>query len=351
MEAGRARPETCLTCHAHRATAHLTDAACASCHVNLPRAAGLTAEAIAALPRPPSHDSDYVLAHKQDAERRAQNGGGSCQVCHTRESCAACHVNASRVPAIVALERDPRGAQLATARPVVYPEPPSHGTADFTRAHGGLMAANPASCASCHSRESCLTCHRTEERVGLVAGMPRRVRGGAPGVDLTGLRPPGHLPNFATQHQAAAASGEATCASCHTPRYCSTCHMGAAAPAFHGENFVQRHASSAYAPEQECATCHQTTSFCMSCHNQAGLSTAQAIPPQGAFHTTANWIFGHSAAARRSLETCASCHQQRFCLSCHSSGQGWGVKPHGPEFDPDRARRQNPAVCAMCHRT
>ncbi len=344
MEIARARPERCLTCHEHQATAHLaTDANCATCHRPLPTTR-VAVERIAGFPKPPSHDVDWLRSHATPARLSS----AQCAVCHAREYCAACHVNASRVAEIQALEPDPRVAQLALAMHVTYTAPPSHAEGDFIRGHGLASRSTSATCATCHTRESCLVCHGPQARVPVVATLPRRTRGGAPGVDLAAMRPPGHLPDFRANHRAAAAGGDAACSRCHAQAWCATCHDAASRPPFHVANFVMRHAAPSYTQENECVSCHQVQSFCVSCHRQTGVAAVRNLPA-GRFHTNQpNWTFAHGGAARRSLESCVACHQQSFCLQCHSASSGWKVSPHGQGFDPDVASR-NAAMCRICH--
>ena len=341
MEVVRAVPERCITCHAHRAPTHLAaEANCATCHRSLPGTRLATGD-ITRFPKPASHDSAWGWNHAGGARSSSQQ----CAVCHAREYCATCHVNAARVPAILALGSDPRTAVRTT--PVVYRAPDTHAQPDWLRGHGIVARREALSCATCHTRESCLVCHGPQARVPVVATLPRREPKGAPGVDLAAMRPPSHLPDFRTNHRSAAAAGDATCNRCHAQTFCATCHDGATRPAFHGRNFVQRHAWPSYNSENECATCHQTQAFCVNCHRQSGLASAQSLPA-GRFHTNQpNWTFAHGGAARRSLESCVACHQERFCLQCHSASTGWKVSPHGQGFTG--AGNRNSASCRVCH--
>ena len=345
MDVGRARPQRCLSCHAHRAEQHLARASCAPCHAGAGIPQRLAQADVAAFATPPSHDSAWVENHPSFA------ASPTCQVCHAREFCASCHPNAGAVPEIQALQSDPRVAALVRGRRASYPVPAVHRSASFSRTHGSFALVYVAVCANCHTRESCQTCHRRDERVAAVAQLPRRVRGGAPGVELGAMRPPDHLPDFATRHAAAASGGDATCSRCHVPSFCASCHDGAAGPMFHGPNFVERHSQSAYTQDLECASCHQPQAFCVSCHQSAGLARtpAQRGAPLGRFHDGQRiWIFGHGGVARRAIETCAGCHQQRDCLQCHSASSGWGVNPHGRSF-PSVLAEKNPALCRRCH--
>jgi hypothetical protein len=345
MDVGRADPARCVTCHGQGATSHLTQQSCEPCHTTLHDAAGLDVAAIRAFPKPPSHDSSWILHHQEAAS------GPTCAVCHAQQFCASCHVNARSVEAIRKLPADDRVADLVRGVRRTYPLPPSHTDPGWGTRHGIAARTGVTECASCHARESCIGCHRVQERVPAIAALPRREAGGAFGVDLAGLRPADHLPDMALHHRALAAGGTATCNTCHRPSYCASCHDAARAPRFHEANFVQRHAQSAYAAEAECAACHQTQIFCRDCHRTLGRASTNAPVGTSRYHDKQpGWLFGHGGIARRAIETCASCHAQDFCLRCHSATTGWHINPHGREFDP-RVQSKNPAMCLLCHTT
>jgi len=344
MQVGRADPDRCLQCHGGDAPSHLAQTSCEPCHGALPDAPSLAAADIARFPKPPSHDSSWVRNHPSAA------AGGTCQVCHARQFCASCHPNAGAVAPIRALPADDRVAALVRGRRPQYPEPETHLRENWTLTHGTTAREGIATCANCHTRESCYACHLEPSRVQVVRALPRHERDAGPGVNLAGRRPPDHVPGFVNQHRTAAAGGDQRCARCHTPRFCTTCHDGPSAPTFHANNFLERHSQAAFNQQNECASCHQTQAFCLACHRQTGRSQPNA-PRDTEYHNRVNggnWLFGHSAPARRSIETCATCHEQRFCLQCHSPSQGWGVSPHGPGFNPDLGEK-NPAMCRVCH--
>jgi hypothetical protein len=343
MDVGRADPERCIGCHGQGAPSHLAQAQCEPCHVSLHEATGLAAATIAGFPKPPSHDSTWVLHHQEAAT------GGTCKVCHAQNFCASCHVNAASVPAIDSLAADERVASLVAGMRRTYPRPPSHLAGNWDQRHGAAARLGVAECANCHTQESCYGCHRLAERVAPVSALPRRAAAGAYGVDLAGLRPADHLPDQLLRHRVTAAGGDATCNRCHTQSYCASCHDAAKAPGFHGANFVQRHGQQAFASEAECASCHNTQVFCRDCHRTVGRADTHA--PVGKFHDRQpGWLFGHGGIARRSIEACASCHAQNFCVTCHSATTGWGINPHGSRFSPGVSSK-NKAMCLICHTT
>lgn len=382
MDVREAAPESCLGCHTHRASAHLAeDNRCATCHVPITEARALSRERVARLPQPPSHEkANFATAHDPGAAPAA----ATCAVCHARESCARCHVNASQLPLIAGLARDARVAAAVSAKPASYPRPWSHRSDAFAWRHGNDARANLASCATCHARSSCTTCHTGEGAAGILGRMPEPEPGGAggvplrnqaprsprgvvlavnaatPGTGLTSIAAPDsgragprprvvrvHDPGYRTAHGPQAATGVLTCSGCHAQKFCSDCHAGEGRRAFHPANFAVRHATDAYGREADCASCHNTETFCRSCHQQAGLAARGRLDV--AFHTAQPlWLLQHGRAARQGLQNCASCHAQRDCLTCHST-TGWGVSPHGPNFDARRTSKRSSAQCLFCH--
>jgi hypothetical protein len=367
MQVTRAAPESCQGCHTHRATAHLADDnRCAVCHVPLTAAPAISVERVAALPKPPSHErGDFVSTHEPVTDLAS----ASCAVCHARESCARCHVNAGSEPLIASLGRDERVARLVRGKTPVYPVPADHRSDDFTIAHGEAARANVARCATCHARPSCTTCHIGSLGTSVITRVPLAERGGASGVllrlvpprrratlltattaDTTPAEPRAvrvHDADFRLNHQAVAAATPASCAGCHEQRFCTDCHGGEGTRRFHPANFTQRHAADSYGRETQCASCHNTELFCRSCHRQTGLASRGRL--DAAFHDAQpQWLLQHGRAARQGLQSCASCHVQRDCLTCHST-LGWGVNPHGPGFAAGRLAQRNAPQCLLCH--
>jgi hypothetical protein len=365
MRVQRAAPPACLGCHTHRATEHLADDnRCAVCHVTLTSAPAISTERIAAFPRPASHERPgFVSVHAPVGHPAS----ASCAVCHARESCARCHVNASSQPLIASLGRDTRVAGLVRGKAPVYPIPLDHQRDNFAQVHGDSARANVARCATCHARPSCTACHIGPLNA-VLARVPVAERDGAQGIRLqlvpTQRRAPPqalqsrrdtipapkavrvHDAMFRANHKAAGASS-ATCAGCHEQRFCSDCHNGESTRRFHAANFVQRHAADSYGRETQCSSCHNTELFCRSCHQTSGLATRGRL--DAAFHDAQpQWLLNHGRAARQGLQSCATCHAQRDCLTCHST-LGWGVNPHGPGFRPERAASRNATQCLLCH--
>jgi hypothetical protein len=270
-------------------------------------------------------------------------------VCHAQESCTRCHLNAAAVPAVVKLAPDRRIATLARERAPEYPEPDDHREGDWAWAHADAALDAATRCANCHAQASCRACHQAAPTAA-IATLPRPAPGGPQGVTL-GRDLEVHPAGFPARHGTAATLAEARCISCHQRAdTCQECHGGSRQPAFHRSNFRERHAAEAYAGEQECASCHTPSAFCRACHAGAGVASQGRTGV--AFHTAQPfWLMGHGQAARQGLASCASCHAQRDCATCHSAQGAWRVNPHGEGFTGTRAQARNRLACLTCHGT
>lgn len=349
MTVRRAVTGQCLSCHGI-ATEHLEapDSTCRSCHLPLVEAVGLTMERVSRFPEPRSHRREGFATGEGHGALATRVAGApvapSCATCHARDFCLVCHVNAPEVAAIQALREDPRSLALrATLEP-----PESHRAADFGVTHGGAARQRLEGCVSCHTRESCLSCHRAVPEV--VARLPAAGPGRGVGAKVVRRPPASHGDGYVERHSTAAAVRSQTCAGCHVQADCLQCHRpeDVSRQLYHGDGFLSRHPAAAYSRAADCAGCHNPGEFCASCHQQAGL-VAKGVLRSGYHDAKQMFAFGHGEAARRSLESCVSCHAERDCLTCHSALGGRRFNPHGPDFDAARLRKLNPGMCTVCH--
>jgi hypothetical protein len=119
---------------------------------------------------------------------------------------------------------------------------------------------------------------------------------------------------------------------------------------YHVANFVSTHAPQAYSRETDCSSCHSLEAFCRDCHRQIGLA-ATGNTRSTVFHNAQPlWLIQHGRAARQDLKSCTTCHQQTYCMQCHSD-LGARNNPHGPQFDAARMASKNPRICLYCHFT
>ncbi len=338
----RAEVTACFSCHEGTAEGHLAGGpACQACHVPLADAE-LDVGWIAGLPVPEDHRSGAFVPEAH--EGAASGDAARCATCHTVERCLACHVN----------EDEPVLARIPAARPdqelppavAGYPVPRSHREEGWLDRHGG--AAELRACDTCHTSDDCLSCHvgRVPE---IVERLPARADVRAPGAGVRRAPPPSHRsPFFLQAHRTLAAADDGGCTTCHTEAACVGCHDAASGGSYHPSDFTLTHSADAFGREDECATCHDTAVFCRSCHVESGLGSSGRL---GAGYHDAEplWLLRHGGAARQSLESCASCHQQRDCVQCHGVLGSFGVNPHRDGFDARAARSAAPATCLACH--
>jgi predicted CXXCH cytochrome family protein len=349
MAVGTAEPALCLRCHDHRADDHLARTVdCSRCHVSLAAAPAVSAGRIGRFPQPDWHaDADFLSTHGM----KQAPADASCSVCHARETCERCHANADALPQVAALPRDARVAALETDREPTYPVPASHAAAGWELAHGAAARAGVAACANCHTQPSCTACHvgGMGTAAAAVLALPHAAAGRAQGVSPALISSVVHAADIKLEHGTLAASGQLQCAQCHTTQQCASCHAGSDSRGFHQPNFVERHAVDVFAGRGSCQSCHTTETFCRACHEQSGVG-AQAM--NASFHDgQPMWVLSHGQAARRGLESCASCHRQTDCVRCHTAAGGWRVSPHGPGFDGSRSAARSAASCRLCHLT
>ena len=145
------------------------------------------------------------------------------------------------------------------------------------------------SCATCHAREYCITCHVNAPEVPAIQALQRDARSLAMAVPEVKAPASHAVPAFANTHGRKLSKQQLTqqCGSCHTATSCEACHQvppqqvralavagpgrgtGAvvtrARPATHGTDFTDGHAQLAGASPQTCAGCH-VQEQCLQCH-------------------------------------------------------------------------------------
>lgn len=138
------------------------------------------------------------------------------------------------------------------------------------------------------------------------------------------VKPTNHLPNYQHTHgdeaRSFALNAEQTCNTCHSVKYCQMCHEGDNLDRLtHPLNYSVTHHLDAIGKERDCNVCHTERQFCIDCHN------AFLVLPHNHTAGWANPIPGdggrHSVEARNDLESCMSCHEQNYeltCVKCHS---------------------------------
>jgi hypothetical protein len=340
---------TCWSCHAHEREEHFAPSptsACETCHVPLAES-GFDRGRLEDLPVPSDHADPRFLHTAGEAEHAAgvRASPARCATCHTQDRCAACHVDAG-LEEIAALPEALTSMELP-AWESEYPVPGTHLQGEWVFSHApGTEGA--AECSTCHTSNDCASCH-LEPMPDVIAELPSRDETVAPGTELVTHAPATHAtPFFIDAHSTLAAADPSTCATCHTESYCVDCHDGPPGGGYHEPGFVAQHEAEAFGRSEECASCHNTAAFCRECHQDSGLGARGRLG--AGFHDAEPvWLLRHGTAARQSLESCASCHQQRDCVQCHGTLGAFRVSPHTDDFDAGEAWARSPRTCLACH--
>jgi hypothetical protein len=237
--------------------------------------------------------------------------------------------------------------------------------------------------------KGCLTCHqkattRKGEASGACATCHLTDKGGVLKTSLaTGkLLPPAwlhdseHGPDWIERHKAVAGDESRFCANCHQERFCTACHDGRVRPRrVHPNDWLNQHDVAARQNSPSCTSCHRQQSFCLTCHQRAGVTLSGPygnLAQRGRFHPPKSvWTDGartrshHAWEAERNLNACVSCHTERDCATCHAtagvggrgtttgprSSPGRGTNPHPSDFlgRCGTALRANARPCLVCH--
>lgn len=360
-----------------------------------------------------------------DAAKTSQNSADSLLPPATR--CDSCHgTNHRKLSAVTTDEPRPLGqcnychTGYDPARPnfvarVVLPKP------NLRFSHQKHVTGQRMDCARCHGKveevalatrdqlprmKECVTCHVLGPGDGSggggTAALGAKAAPGAPRAKASGacttchlsdpngrlttsfksgklLPPPwlhdaGHGADFIERHKTVAGDDSKFCATCHQERFCVGCHDGNVRPRrIHPNDFLSQHPMAARQDNPRCTSCHQQQSFCLSCHQRAGVTMSGPVANlagRGRFHPPkAQWTDGprsaahHAWEAERNLTACVSCHQERDCAMCHATrgvggrgpnigtGAGQGINPHPVGFASrcQQALRQNARPCLTCH--
>lgn len=304
--------EQCLACHGLKQPhVDVPPQECARCHVRLTDAPGLTRDDIAHFPRPSSHNDPNFRLGGHGRLARAASGSGKTGIA---ASCATCHARNLCLTCHVNAAESPVIAALALdARSPAYaftqPVPASHSSPGFLRHHGRDAQKRTASCSTCHTRESCITCH-TGTQPRVIAALPAAGPGRAPGAQLT--RSP---------------------------------------PRTHTFDFREKHGPEANARPRTCETCH-TRSACLECHRPD-------VGPQSRYHPS-NFLTRHPSSAYAREANCTDCHNPaQFCQACHQQSGlvaqgrlgtgGYHDVFRGFSLGHGQAARQSLESCASCH--
>ncbi|MFO0680482.1 MAG: cytochrome c3 family protein [Sandaracinus sp.] len=315
----------------------------------------------------------------------------SCGPCHdaerdrsqpTTEHCGTCHLGYE-----AEMEADggaPRPSAIVPSSSMPAPHLRFSHAAHVSRdqscesCHVGISSAREGTRAHLPTMRDCFRCHAPAglELAGAESPAAPLVCGGCHPTDASGmlrthfpegdLSPPRWLAGMAhdhewlVRHRWVAADEGPLCAQCHRESECAACHDGRVRPLrVHPGDFLSTHPVMARRDETHCTSCHTLTQFCAECHARLGIAPIAAPEARAAqrYHPPPGvWSRGpqmHAIEARRSLQSCVSCHAEDDCVACHGSTSigGGGASPHPPGFASQcrSALDTNAHACATCH--
>ena len=312
MTTRRAIVGQCLSCH-QLPSEHLAvaDTACATCHLTLAAATTLTEARIKHFGIPPNHQNAGFMVKGAKGHGTLARGTGGAPVA---ASCATCHARDFCLSCHVNAPETPLIQALgsdhrSTAIKAELKAPVTHKGSDFGRRHGEKVGSKAEQCSTCHTRESCVACHAATPAPA-VRSLPAFGPGRAVGAVVARKKPDTHTPDFGQQHAPLATAAERSCATCHVRPMCLQCHR----------------------PD----------------------------PARAAGYHPAAFLSRHPSAAYARETSCADCHNpQQFCASCHAQAGMTANRPLGTGnyhdakrfflFGHGQAARQGLESCVSCH--
>ena len=218
----------------------------------------------------------------------------------------------------------------------------------------------PDSAARGDAKSACETCHVRGQ--GGEAGRMKTMFASGVLMPPRWLHNAAHTPDFIERHKFVAGNDSQFCANCHSENYCTACHDGRVRPrSIHPNDYLSMHPIEARQASQKCTSCHREQSFCLGCHQRAGVSMTgpTGAKDSGRFHP-AKMVWSdaprkpghHAYEAERNINACVSCHVERDCVICHGAqGIGGGFNPHKNGFAGGCSTqfRRNPRPCFVCH--
>lgn len=116
---------------------------------------------------------------------------------------------------------------------------------------------------------------------------------------------------------------------------CNDCHKAEGVAPNHDNDWVRGHRVLASQAVKNCEQCHQQK-FCLDCHSGGGTGDDLTVEnfrrdykPKS--HRS-DWIDIHSIKSVDNPQSCKRCHEERYCNECHSKFPGGDlrIKSHRP---------------------
>ena len=116
---------------------------------------------------------------------------------------------------------------------------------------------------------------------------------------------------------------------------CNDCHKSEGVAPNHDSDWTRGHRVLASQAVKNCEQCHQQK-FCLDCHSGGGtgddLSQENAGRDFKPKSHRGDWIDEHAIKSADNPQTCYRCNDQRYCYECHSKFPGGDlrIKSHRP---------------------
>ena len=307
--------ENCKTCHEEQLASK-----CTFCH---------TSDDPTTYTTTPLPGRNLIFSHQLHVETQKVE----CETCHTGVDKAEIGVNVA-IPVMATCNTCHNDVKASNVCETCHVDmaalrPREHNRTDFVREHKRIARVSTATCASCHTQESCSDCHNGSDLVKV----------DVPGKDLMSLRSP---------RLTAIDRGQET-----------------RLTKVHDLNFKFTHGLAVEGKKLDCQSCHNQQTFCVTCHEAGGDVNQAKFQPDShrkvGFVTLGVGSGGglHAKLARRDIESCAACHDSQgadpACITCHMDSDGIkGTNPrtHQPGFMADNhgSWHTDPgATCYVCH--
>lgn len=257
--------------------------------------------------------------------------GKPCSACHaTRQQTNTWKTSAHRYVSCLACHQEPGYLSLVRLQ--------LQTTRNFT---AWLFGTYREPIVTSVKNESCLSCHDREIKDTIVSKGIRVSHKEFSSYLCTSCHAnaahdmPNRIRNYPDMDSCAGchnySQGDVTCEKCH-PKNARAEDLNSRGPwkVTHGPNWRDTHGMG---DPKTCATCHDER-FCMMCHKSE-------VP-----HTEP-WSYLHGKAAKYNVEGCYQCHKKNLCSDCHRMEM-----PHPPSFISQHqatVKKRGYDVCWRCH--
>jgi hypothetical protein len=142
---------------------------------------------------------------------------------------------------------------------------------------------------------------------------------------------------------------------------CNECHKGEGVALNHDADWLRGHRVPAGKGTSNCAECHDQA-FCLDCHSGGGIDTDLSTRNYKRDYTPkshrTDWIEIHPLKSLDNPQTCTRCHDQKYCSQCHSKfrGQDLQFQSHRRQFRDIKLSDVGPnhaifnaSQCQTCH--